>query len=122
MTSISSALRTFFWGAIAALLLTVPALGQDRMPLTTSSNSAKMHFRTALDHLNNVEVLAARDTRGADEGDVQAVVGTEDTAVRAGAHGPGGSHGGGLQESAASETDGVRHCCPFGVVAEQRVS
>jgi len=61
MTFARFVFRFFLLAAIVPLLLTVPALGQDRMPLTTSSNSAKVQFRTALDHLNNVEVVAARD-------------------------------------------------------------
>lgn len=61
MTLLPFVFRTLLLAAIVPLLLTVPALGQDRMPLTTASNSAKAQFRTALDHLNNVEVMAARD-------------------------------------------------------------
>ncbi|NBC86269.1 MAG: hypothetical protein GVY25_08765 [Bacteroidetes bacterium] len=45
---------------VLSLFIAVPALAQDRMPLTSSSETAREAVLDAIDHAFNVQLVAAR--------------------------------------------------------------
>jgi len=61
MNTLPRVLRLLLSTLIATLLVAVPALAQNRLPLTTESETAKAALREARDHLNKAEFAAARD-------------------------------------------------------------